>query len=424
MTSSTTYSGVWWVPDGSRRFSGEKHSGTLLYNGTERITLDIIHNPTQGTIFRAYETYNTIWGEDAGGNIYTLFGATLTRHLGDFSKATFTIRFVLVGMHVRSLDEIAFDSCRVYYPFLNRWMMESHIEEKRAGSVSTVALDFGVCPPFLSLELEEGIILSVWTRLSKQVTRYSMMVTQDTVLDIYAPKKTSLSTFLKTISEFTYLQSFALFTEQNSDEVYFWNKGDATKCQLLFKKNPSVEPKLLPFIKYDKLMDKMPDIIAIWHSDYDRIYPIVRYLIRSFNDSQTFDVPDFLTIAHALDGFFKRFVNFLDGKNTKQFEHEINKLIKRIDGVEAIEKCKIDSLVLRKTRDKYTHLIPDEDEDIAGAIDDMDEMYWLTQKCKILLACSILKHLGLEIEDINVCCASSPVSNIIDNFPIWLDDAD
>ncbi len=424
MASSTTYSGVWWVPDGCRRFNGDKHTGTLFYNGAERTTLDVIHKPTQRTIFRAYETYDTIWGEDAGGNIFTLFGATLTRHLGDFSKATFTIRFVLVGRHVKNLDEIVFDSCRVSFPYLNRWMMESHIEENRAGSVSTVALDFGVRPPFLSLELKEGLILSVWTKLSKQVTRYSVMVTQDTVLDIHAPHKTSLNTFLKTTSEFAYLQSLALFAEQHADEVLLWNKGDATKCQLLFKNSPSTEPWVFPFIKYDRLMDKMPDLITIWHSDYDRLYPIVHYLIRSFNDSHTFDVPDFLTIAHALDGFFKRFVNFLDGKNTKQYEHEINKLIKRIEGVEAIEKCNIDSLVLRKTRDKYTHLIPDEDEDIAGAVDDMDEMYWLTQKCKILLACSILKHLGLEIEDINVCCASSPVSRIIDNFPIWLDNAD
>jgi hypothetical protein len=138
------------------------------------------------------------------------------------------------------------------------------------------------------------------------------------------------------------------------------------------------------------------------------------------NRSNVFDVPDFLTIAQALDGVFKRFVNNKDGKDTKQYKKEIEKLLKRFEGVEVIQKCNIDTEALTQTRHKYSHLIPDEDAKITKAVEEGEPLYWLTQKCIVLLTCCILDMLGLTTEEINLCCNNSPINQIVISIPYWL----
>ena len=59
-------------------------------------------------------------------------------------------------------------------------------------------------------------------------------------------------------------------------------------------------------------------------------------------------------------------------------------------------------------------------DELRGAVDGWD-LYWLTEKCKILLTCCILNLLGLTNKEINLCCEKSPIIQIIDSFPLELD---
>ena len=61
------------------------------------------------------------------------------------------------------------------------------------------------------------------------------------------------------------------------------------------------------------MKEKIPEMMQRWHSNYQQISPICRYLIQTIHYN-TFDFPDFLIVAHALI-FDKRlpptFVTFL-----------------------------------------------------------------------------------------------------------------
>lgn len=420
MDSPTTYSGVWWVPDGSRRFNGDKHTGTLTYYGDDKSTLVVIHEPSGGTIFRAYETYDVIWGQDAGGNIYTLFGATLTHRLGDFSKATFVIRFILVGKHVRSMEELVFDTCHIRFPFLNHWALENRITGGASHNQTNISLDLGYHPPFLSLDVENGVKLMLNSFLQDNRTRYSFTANQETYLSIEATDKASINQYLRNISEFSQFLSIALFAEQHPSEVVFSIKGERINYPLLFKKEESTEPWVLSLIKFDELKERVPDMYSRWHANYERVYPITHYLIRATANNSAFDIPDFVSIAQALDGYFKRFVNKKDGKDIKQYQVEIEKLLDSFKDVDVIKKLNLDTEVLTQTRHKYVHFIPDEDEKVLNAIDDAGEMYWLMQKCVVLLTCCILDLLGLTTNEINLCCNSSPINQIVTSIPDWI----
>lgn len=84
-----------------------------------------------------------------------------------------------------------------------------------------------------------------------------------------------------------------------------------------------------------------------------------------------------------------------------------------------VHRCHIDPIVLKDSRDKYSHLYPDEEESKAV---EGEDLYWLTEKCKILLTCCILNMLGLTNSEINLCIEGSPIQNIIDSSPFEFEE--
>lgn len=417
MANPTTYHGVWQVPD-ARGMYTRQFSGALTYYGDKPSTLELIHEPHSGSV-SIFHYYDVILGEDAGGVKYTLFGATMVQEAG-FSKTTFVVRFILIGKHVNSLDEACFDTCMVRYPYLNHWALDSRFSGGASQNQTYLSLDLGVRPPFLSVEVEEELRVMLWGQLTDNINRYEITAKQATNLNIDTPQNIPLNTYLKTIGEFSQFLSIALFAEQHPSEVVFANKGVRINYPLLFDTRSSAEPWVLPLIKFDELKDRIPNILKQWHSNYDRVSPIVHYLIRAMNGSNAFDVPDFLAIAQALDGYFKRFVNNKDGKDIRQYKQQIDKLLKLFKDVEVIQKCHLDSEALTQTRHKYSHLIPDEDAKITKAVEEGEPLYWLTQKCIVLLTCCILDMLGLTTEEINLCCNNSPLNQIVISIPMWL----
>ena len=190
--------------------------------------------------------------------------------------------------------------------------------------------------------------------------------------------------------------------------------GQLHCVQLLYTIDRSIDPKANKLIDFDALKEKVPTMFGIWHQNYDKISPISSYLVDSLQKKKTFGVPDFLIIAQALDGYHKRFVNKRKGKDNRKYDEQIEVLLNQFNDVEVIQKCYIDPKVLRDTRHKYSHLFPDDEKSLAV---DGDELYWLTEKCKILLTCCILNMIGLSNIEINQCCENSPITEMIKSNP-------
>lgn len=407
--------GSWWVPEGNVRFNGNHHTGTLTYTGTEPTILEIYHEPTQGVISRNYMQYDVIWGSDANGNDYTLFGAVVIRQQ-NFTKTTFKINYILIGAHVNSLNEPCFDLCITEYPHLRELVFESRVKPSSKDGNTIIELDDKRDKPIMESMIEDGVRAYLWSQLTTRGERFSVSIEQSTNFDIEIPEKASIGKYLSIISKFTHFLSIALFCQQNPSAITLKNKGEYHKCSLLFVVKKSSTPLINnPLIKYNELKEKMPNVLKTWYRNHEQISPIAQYLVRSLG-TEPFDTPDFLIIAQALDGYFKRFVNKKDGKDVKQYKQQIEKLLKRYEGVEALKKCRIDSEVLTQSRHKYSHLIPDGEKGVEKAAVGR-ALFWLTEKCKVLLTCCILDMLGLTIDEINICCKASPVWMIVDSLP-------
>lgn len=410
-----TVLGSWWVPEGNHRFNGNHFPGTLTYTGTEPTVLEIIHEPSEVVFSRNNMPYEVIWGQDANGDFYTLFGAVMIRQ-HNFTRSTFKISYVLVGDHFESMEEPCFDLCIAEYPYLREWVFDSRIDANVEDGNTVIRIDDKRKEPIMESTIEDGVRAYLWSQMKKNYTRFSISLEQATNFDIEIPAKASISKYLSIVARFTQFLSIALFRQQYPSAITLKDKGEFQNYHLLFEVKDSTKPLLNnPLIKYNELKDKMPDVLKTWYENYEQVSPIAYYLVRSLG-TEPFDTPDFLIIAQALDGYFKRFVNKKDGKDVKQFKQQIDILLKRYKGVEALNKCHIDSEVLTHSRHKYSHLIPDGEKGTEKAAKGR-ALFWLTEKCKVLLTCCILDMLGLTIDEINICCHGSPVWMIIDSLP-------
>lgn len=428
------FHGEWWVPavaDYNTRMLAlqpeqmmgleNKYTGTLTYYGDAETSLELYHVPSNFHSRYYYEN-EVMWGKDANGHIFTLFNVSLKEpRLGDFTCTKFTVSIILMGEHVLSINDEIWKKSVVRFDHLNNWLFNEtkkyinfikdnnafHLDAARGNRVQ------------LDATIEDGLHWKLGSRITVSEDLGEISFSQNTFLEVEASKPISFTTITKHIGEFEQFLSIALYCEQSFDSIQLFSVNREQECVLLIKKEKSVDPVFFSLVKYDLLKGKLPSMLKKWHENFDRIAPISSYLIDSLQKKSRFDVPDFLIIAQALDGYHKRFVNKKDGKDHQKYEDGIRILLEQFKDVDCIKKCNINPIILKDSRHFYSHLSPDEEK--KSAVDSAD-LYWLTEKCKILLTCCILNMLGLTNEEINLCCETqSPIKQIIDSFPIEID---
>ena len=395
-----------------------KYTGTLIYYGDKDSTLSLYHVPSNFHS-KHYHQNDVMWGRDANGHIFTLFNVMMKeQRMGDFTETKFLVGLILVGEHVLYTEDTRFKRCIVQYPYLRNWAFNNQITGKDLNE--SISFNTSInSTMLLESTCEDGIFWRMWQYPEIERTIHDLRIAQKSELEIEAKTPCSIWTYLRQTEEFSQFLSIALYGDQNPTEIKFENRENGNVCYLLFKKDTSVNPEVSTLIKFERLKEKLPSMLKIWHENFEKMAPISSYLIESLNRKNRFDVPNFLIIAQALDGYHKRFVNKKDGKDHRKYEDGIRILLGQFKEVDCVQKCHIDPIVLKDSRDKYSHLYPDEEESKAV---EGEDLYWLTEKCKILLTCCILNMLGLTNSEINLCIEGSPIQNIIDSSPFEFEE--
>ena len=428
--SPQIYHGEWWVPavtDYNTRMvfpepekmmgKEKKYTGTLTYYGDKNTTLELYHVPSDSHSSH-YANNHVIWGRDANGLVFTLFNVAMKAKIGfDMVSIDFVVGVALIGKHVLSADDILWKRCIVRFDYLNNWLFNETRKYITPTLIdNTYHLDAAIGNKNqLEVTIEKGLNWKLENSIRVSEDIQGITISKNPFLEIEASKPISLKTMLKQIGEFEQFLSIALYCYQSFESIQLLSNEDEQECELLIKKEKSVDPVFSSLVKFDLFKEKLPSMLKKWHKSFDRIAPISSYLIDSLQKKSRFDVPDFLIIAQALDGYHKRFVNKKDGRDIKKYQEQIEILLNQFKSVEALKACKINPVVLKDSRHKYAHLYPDEEE--TQAVED-DDLYWLTEKCKILLTCCILNMLGLTNKEINLCCNQSPISQIIYSLPL------
>ncbi len=418
----TVYHGKWKVPqyDNDFQLKGyEEFMGTLFYYKDKASLIELYGHPpiTTATI---HCQYDTIFGEDAYGNLFSLFSPRIIVDC-DMSKLSFRIdSFIMTkkGVEpVKTLDEKAYHYCYVDYPFLRDWAFKNVFMTPRPNGSFRWDTNKGLN---LRVKIEPGMKLLLSSHVTPQISTYTFSAEQTTRLTLISKEHESVEKFLGLVSELSQFLSVATFCKQFPSAISFRRENDDNPWnqERLFYVVKDSEKPIGSVIKYDEILVKKSDILTKWHDNYQQMSLITKYLVQSITeDKEEFDTPDFLIIAEALDGYFKRFVNGEDGKDTRKYEDLIKKLLKRFERVELLSLCDIDAKVLAHSRHKYSHLIPDSDtwkieKAVAGK-----ELFYLAKKSIVLLTCCVLDCLGLSKEEINICFKDSIIEDLVKYIP-------
>lgn len=407
MIEPMIYHGEFWIPSDNTSEQCVINTGTLQIVEGEKAIL-AIHKIKIGGVMQTFDTISVVWGSIADDFPVTLFGVRFQQLKGT-SYVSFTVRFVLCGQHVRSLDTPAFNECVVKYPHLHNWASTNRLSLQQNTNKWSIEIDkTDIHTPLIESELDSGERAMIFEDVTTRLVPFKQEAEQSSYLKFQMESLVSINHFYELIVEFTQFFAIAQYFQQYPTEIYFRVNGE--KVQLLYSVGQSDKPRRDALIQFSELKGKLPEMIQKWHSNYKQVSPICRYLLQTVRHN-TFDFPDFLIVAHALEGYHKRFLNKKDGgKDKRKYKEEIGVLLDRFKDVEVIKRININTEVLEQSRDKYSHLIPDEEKPLA--VEGL-ELYALTKKCKVLLTCCILDLLGLDTDEINLCCEKSYISTTI-----------
>lgn len=386
-------------------------TGSLYFNEKGELTLEVHHGSDVAHKLYHIDTYDAIYGKDDCGVSISLFHAVRT-NVRNFVETTFRIQYALIGAGVESLYDKQFDAALVHFPYLRNWAFKKLMDiDNSEPNITKCRLDFSKGVNKIMTADVGSFSMTLWGGISDHITKFDLDVRQDTFLKISSKEKASIDDFLNAITPFSQFLSLTLFHRQFPDSISLMIDGDDDEYELLFNVRPSKSVLYSSVISFDKMNERIPALLSKWYAGYDLVAPVSTHLVKSLSLTQPFDHTDFLIIAFALDGYFKRFLNKKDGKDSKKNKDGLEKLIKHFENVDVIRECNIDPEVFVQTRDKYTHLL--KDEDMPKAITDYKELVWLAEKGKILLTCCLLDYMGMTTEEINQCCNESPIRSTL-----------
>lgn len=421
-----TYSGTWWgltLTEGTN--SKKKRYKGVLYrypNGRLELKIDFIDCVTNVPL----QDFDIVWG-NCDGRKFTLFNVRNNGY--EYVKRMLTllydVEYALRNAHISSIDtKLRYNSCIVTYKYLRQWITKPKITHESDNDTCSISIDTTPMDTIVESEIENDISVGLYgevciTHIIDSAVQADSVIHAEnsTLLQITSGKRLSVCSFTNLINEFSiFLSIICMCRQQHPTAIQFQNR-DANECaDLWFERKELLQPTLYGFlIDSTTFRQKGESILKAWHSDFARLYPIADYMIRSSCYDNVFNITKFTLVAHALDGYFKRFVNKKDksqGKNHQKYKDEVIALLDLFKDIDVIKDDKefIDTKALADSRNAYSHLIPEEEQ--TKVVTDAKQLFQLTQKCKMLLYCCILKYMGLSMDDINECCNISDIKTM------------
>ncbi|MGL4805586.1 MAG: HEPN domain-containing protein [Bacteroidales bacterium] len=151
---------------------------------------------------------------------------------------------------------------------------------------------------------------------------------------------------------------------------------------------------------YEKIKGIYPVMITKWYNLSIDLAPIRNHLIKSLRRKSVFDYSDFVIVAHALEGYYIRFVN----NGRMQIKIRYKNLFDRFSDLKVFENQVFNEIAAADSRNYYSHFF--EKETRHQVLDGL-ELHNLYKQMRVLLICCILELIGIDIDTINTITSSS-----------------
>lgn len=424
------YKGYWWLPSDP----GKRVAGVLTYYPNEKIVLELLgcFGEYSLAILTGKDQEDIIYGKTAENSEITLINNIRSLEINlsaDFPVVRYTCNYMVMGKHVKGLDEKRSYWATARIPELSYWCQPGAITttrlfDKNHNSTMT-NLSFGTefrsrKDIINSVEVNENTTVKIKKKVRYNGDHFAPEVEQYSYLEIRKRGKTSIKEIVSDIFMFEKFLSLATLSIVKSSKITLFDKsayqqevGTRFYRKIHFihpfreRKNlQSAESKLFKnLFDYSTIKDVYPEIITNWYNEPIEQAPIRYHLICSLEKKHLYGSVDFLIVIQALEGFCRRFrskkyrkMHGLPERDYSDLYAMMGSLLDEFSNIELIQKCKIDKKAVVDSRNYYSHFMPRNKD--SKALDGY-ELYELTIRLRILLVCCVLSLNGFDNSRIN-----------------------
>lgn len=451
MNNKIKIEGEWYLPT-SR---GSRVHGTLTFDPQEGTELELYGSLSDDAFIHEFRDQEIILGLTSDSKQVTLNGCNMTKSTGATlvqegesgkSKTTYSIRFLLIGLHVDSIDDLKFNQISSDIFNLGEWVGISGFKRPNITPEKIkkreVTVDYKL-PESIDFEIDSNTkgqfnFISNYSGLSRY--QKSVTISQRVELQVTSSIEKTIIELLKYIITFqnfltlalyksTYPLSISLSSDKHKND---YEDGQVFKKSIKlffssrnFRLNDKPKFDIEMIFDYGRIQDDFPFIIKNWYAKYELLEPAFDLVFEQFYNGNRFTINTFLNLAQSAETFHARVHNHtrISREQYKKMKEDIlsvtspdyhgwlndqfnfgNNLNLHARLTELTEKYSnriLDKILgdmaqfvlnVKHSRNYYTHYSNDGGKKALKG----GQLYYLSERLKILLVCSFLIESGFD----------------------------
>ena len=424
------YKGYWFLPSNP----DNKVAGVLIYYPNEKIELELLgcFGEYSWNILDENDEEDIIYGKTAENKEITLidnFRSLKINFSADFPIVRYTCSYMVIGKHVKGLDEKRSYWAKARIPELSFWCQPMAIATTmtfdKNNNSKMINMSFSAefrsrKNDIISVKVNGDTTVKVKKAVRYNGDQFAPEVEQFSYLEIRKKEKSSIREIVSDIFMFEQFLSLATLSIVKCSKITLFDKSSYQRLggtrlyrEIHFihafrERNnlQSAESKRFRnLFEYSDIKDVYPAIIKKWYNEPIELAPIRDHLISSLENKHLYGSVDFLIVIQALEGFCRRFrsrkyrkEHGLPERDYSDLYAMMGSLLDEFGDIELILKCNIDKDAVVDSRNYYSHFMPKQKD--SKTLDGYD-LYELTMKLRILLICCVLSLYGFDNERIN-----------------------
>lgn len=453
MIEKFEYIGEWFLPTNRNN----RISGTLTYLPTDGITLNLYGSFDDGVIFPRDKDEGIILGITSDSQQITLSNCFVTQRgstkfiVGEECgkpTITYSAHFLLIGTHVNNIDDLTFNKISAEIFNLGEWLGISGFKkdidiESYKNNKCTI---YYKLPEIIEFDISKGFKGRFnFSAKESDRTRYQKIVTikQRVEFEVESQDEETIENLLKYLFTFQNFISLALYRStypiaislrgekhkkdygdgelhKKKIELYFYSRD------IKFDEKERMDIEML--FTYHKLGGNPNEVIKNWYEKYEMLEPAFDLLFEQFYN-KGFTINTFLNLAQSAETFHARVHDHtrIPPNEYKGMKDDILKLVpnkyhewlkdqfnfgnylnlhsRLTELIDKYSNSTLDKILgnkekfvlnVKNSRNYYTHYDKRlEKKALKGA-----DLFYLSERLKILLTCAFLMEIGLTKENI------------------------
>lgn len=443
MENSFEIRGAWYLPDKP----DDELTGVLNYTANESIILDLIG--TFDKFPNDERDVTTILGFTTTGKEVTLFNcsrARFTMNMPGLYTCKYRATYLIIGLKTTDFPQFKFYKIRVRLKNLEEWInLKKFMPEYNKNDYS-FKLECSI-PATIKFRINSSYYGEIETSyLSSWKSNSLFQIEYVNTINIITDEEVTFHELLKEIHHFKKFLSFIIFQDTYYREIKVFSKSQFTEYGKNERFDKAIEVYFIEeglrqektvsdfVLNYNEIAENFEDVILRWFDMCQQNSPVINNLCSTFSNRTIFTEDYFLNVVQALEIYHRRNIedrvdlkkkfeneivemfpsicdeqyNWIQDKMRYGYEPNLRKKLKELfekyyvfpitkfarnnEGIKQI----INSAVC--SRNYYTHYDESNNKNVLKG----RELYFLSQKLRVLLLVIILKEFGFEDSKIEV----------------------